>query len=260
MKLNNRCCLCIMVQNERANIKNIQNNVLNSAVYLIVDGGSQDGTTEALTELDIEFLVNPFNGFAAQRSFLQKIAKQRYCGVVTHLIFVDADETLDEDNIAEINGAVESDVDGLAFGFRFIYCGSELIYAYQHPVVQRLFRLESFKGVDQGAREYLSGGIPIKALHPITHNDRKSGTVHELIKIRANAVREAEWERYIHNPTILRRAWLFLPPIFRSIIYFLFRYIIKLGMIDGRAGLKYLTLNILIYRLLIDYEILTTKK
>lgn len=256
ISLSKKCCLCIMMQNELANLSLIVSNIKSSSVYLLVDGGSKDGSVEALSNMGITVMSNKFKGFADQRSFLQRQAKEQFN--VTHLLFIDADEVLSTQNISEINEAVELNSSGLAFGFRFIYCGAELKYAYRHPVVQRLFKVDGFQGIDQGAREYFVVNAINKACYPILHNDQKSGTLQELEKIKLNAIREADWERKASNAKLLRKIWLSLPLVMRSFVYFLYLYTVKLGFLDGRAGLKYLTLNVLVYRLLIDYELSTS--
>ncbi|PJA43410.1 MAG: hypothetical protein CO175_08210 [Verrucomicrobia bacterium CG_4_9_14_3_um_filter_43_20] len=242
-----------MMQNELANLELIVNNIQHSSAYLLVDGGSKDGSVDALSNRGITVISNPFRGFSDQRSFLQIQAKERFN--VTHLLFIDADELLSSQNIFEINEAVEKNTSGLAFAFKFIYCGVELKHAYRHPVVQRLFRVDEFQGADQGAREYFVATAVSKAHYPVLHNDRKSGSLQELEKIRLNAIREAEWERNARKTNIFRKVWLKSPLVMRSFGYFLYLYIARLGFLDGRAGLKYLTLNVLIYRLLIDYEL-----
>ncbi|HBE90101.1 MAG TPA: hypothetical protein DDW41_02730 [Candidatus Andersenbacteria bacterium] len=242
-----------MMQNELANLEFIVNNIQKSSAYLLVDGGSKDGSVDALSNRGIAVISNQFRGFADQRSFLQLQAKERFN--VTHLLFIDADELLSPQNIFEINEAIEENANGLSFSFKFIYCGVELKYAYRHPVVQRLFKVDEFHGVDQGAREYFVATTVCKARSPVLHNDRKSGSLQELEKIRSNAIREADWEQKATKTNIFRKVWIKSPLVMRSFGYFLYLYIVRLGFLDGRAGLKYLTLNVLIYRLLIDYEL-----
>lgn len=241
-----------MVQNEVANITTITKNVRNSETYIIVDGGSSDGTDIELRNIGVKVVNNRFEGFASQRNFLKNEARR--LSKVDYILYLDADEHLSRENIEEINRTIENNGNGLLFPFEFIYNKRRLKYSYGHPAVQRLFKLEDFSGEDQGAREYFSVTTNTIANAAIVHEDLKAGTSDELVKIRNNAVRESKWEESAKAKTLMRSIWIAAPPVLRSAAYFAYRYVLRGGFLDGRAGLNYLVLNVLIYRLLIDYE------
>jgi len=49
--------------------------------------------------------------------------------------------------------------------------------------------------------------------------------------------------------------WYFLPLYWRSVAYFLYRYILRLGFLDGRQGFLYHFTQALVYRLMVDARI-----
>lgn len=51
-----------------------------------------------------------------------------------------------------------------------------------------------------------------------------------------------------------------MPPLIRPFIYYFYRYIIRLGFLDGKAGLVYHYLQGLWYPLLIDIKYLELKR
>ena len=59
---------------------------------------------------------------------------------------------------------------------------------------------------------------------------------------------------------IRRNLWERLPLLVRPWIYFLFRYVLLRGFLDGRAGLVYHTLQGLWYPLLIDAKYLEARR
>jgi len=50
-----------------------------------------------------------------------------------------------------------------------------------------------------------------------------------------------------------------LPPLIRPFIYYLYRYFLRLGFLDGKVGFIYHTLHGLFYRLLIDVKFIEMK-
>ncbi len=53
----------------------------------------------------------------------------------------------------------------------------------------------------------------------------------------------------------LKQRWLVLPLFLRPVLYFLYRYFFRLGILDGRAGLRYHVLHALWFRWLVDANI-----
>lgn len=55
--------------------------------------------------------------------------------------------------------------------------------------------------------------------------------------------------------TWLRQMWLKMPLFFRPLIYFIYRYILALGFLDGRGGFLYHFLQGFVLRVMIDWKI-----
>jgi hypothetical protein len=52
------------------------------------------------------------------------------------------------------------------------------------------------------------------------------------------------------------RVYARIPPTVRAILYFLYRYVARLGLLDGRAGLAFCVMQALWYRMLVDLKML----
>ena len=66
---------------------------------------------------------------------------------------------------------------------------------------------------------------------------------------------QAERKRWIRE-----RVWNpLLPPLVRPFLYYFYRYVIRLGFLDGKAGFVYHLIHGLFYRLLIDVKYLELK-
>ncbi len=58
----------------------------------------------------------------------------------------------------------------------------------------------------------------------------------------------------------LRDRWLWMPLFVRPVIYFLYRYVLALGFLDGRAGFLYAALQGFWLRLIVDWKTVELRK
>jgi len=72
--------------------------------------------------------------------------------------------------------------------------------------------------------------------------------IDEATDLRARA--QSQWKRFLRN-RVFARAPLYL----RSVLYFIYRYVFRLGFLDGRSGFLFHTFQGLWYFLLIDSKI-----
>ena len=63
-----------------------------------------------------------------------------------------------------------------------------------------------------------------------------------------------------HQQFIKRRLYYKLPPFLRPILYFMFRYVVQGGFLDGYSGLNYAYRQALWYRFLVDIRILSLQR
>ena len=71
----------------------------------------------------------------------------------------------------------------------------------------------------------------------------------KLAKLFGTQVERKRWVR--------EKIWnRLLPPLIRPFLYYFYRYFLRLGFLDGKAGFVYHTMHALFYRLLIDIKFL----
>ena len=72
--------------------------------------------------------------------------------------------------------------------------------------------------------------------------------IDEAMEVRAHA--QSQWKRFLRN-----RVFAQAPLYLRSVLYFLYRYVLRLGFLDGKSGFLFHTFQGLWYFLLIDSKI-----
>jgi len=95
----------------------------------------------------------------------------------------------------------------------------------------------------------------LKKIKGIIFDHNKNGLESYILKHLWYAKREAESWKYQHTANSAASMYYRFPSFIRAVLYFLYRYFIRLGFLDGRAGLLFHTIQGLMYRLLVDVYI-----
>lgn len=260
----------VLTQNEEANIAVALASVSNCFDQVVVtDSFSVDKTYEICkTFAGVEIYQHKFENWADQRNWMLN-----NCEIRNDVIFfLDADEYITPDFVDELLKIITSGVrfSSISLSPSYIFLNRRLRYAYGHPKVRRIFKKSGLKYYCDGARDHaIAIGSVLEMKEPFIHHDRKPISTW-IAKHNVNAGREAAF--YCsgtggHNsssiPSDLRiRAWIRkniwnrLPLLVRPFLYFIYRYIIKLGFLDGKAGLIYCYLHAFWYQSLIDIMII----
>jgi hypothetical protein len=203
---------------------------------VVVDSGSTDQTCEILRRYPrVRVFQRPFTTFADQWMF-----GLYETGIRTDWVLaLDADYLLSEALVDELDGlAPGAETDG--YRASFIYCvnGVPLRGAAYPPVTVLLRRARSRVEQDGHAHRARVPGVVIPLAAPIFHDDRKSlahwlGSqsryMHiEAEKLRATPAASLSW------PDRLRRLLVIAP-----LAMFVYCYLVRGGILDGRAGLFY---------------------
>lgn len=266
----------IMAQNEEENIAHAVGSVIEHFdQVIVVDSFSEDRTAEICKGYDnLEFYEHEFEGWAEQRNWMLANCAIRH-GIV---FFLDADECVDEDfrrELAEIVSGSSMPA-SLSVNIRYIFLGRVLRYAYRHRPVQRIFRRDGLIFSGEGAREYAHSDGENRLMNSrLTHHDRKP-IADWIAKHNRNSDREAAFfmkamaqvkEQQLSpgggvllsvraRLWIRQRLWNSLPLFYRSILYFLYRYVLLGGFLEGRPGAIYCFLHSMWYMSLVDIKIL----
>jgi glycosyltransferase involved in cell wall biosynthesis len=242
----------------------------------VVDSGSTDRTVAIAREAGAVVVAHAFEHYGAQRNW-----------AIDHLpveapwtLHVDADERITPELRSSITAALASDesraasVAGFLVSRRTMFMGRWIRHGGHYPAWHlRLMRTGAGRCEDRlydqhffvsGAVQKLQGDL-IDTLTP----DVATFTARHL---RWAALEAAEHDtppeaagrirgRLATDNAIEQRRWLRdwyarLPLFVRPTVYFLYRYFVRLGFLDGRAGLVFHVLQGFWFRFLVDTLIL----
>jgi len=242
----------------------------------VVDSGSTDGTLAIAREAGATVFQHPFEHYGAQRNW----AIDNLPIAAPWTLHVDADERITPELCESITAALArgsaslGQIDGFLVSRRTMFMGRWIQHGGHYPAWHlRLVRTGAARCEDRlydqhfyvaGAVQKLQGDL-IDTLTP----DLATFTARHL---RWAALEAAEQEapadavgrirgKLATDNAIERRRWLRdwyarLPLFVRPTAYFLYRYIVRLGFLDGRAGLVFHVLQGFWFRFLVDALIL----
>lgn len=265
----------VLTLNEEANLGPCLESVIAWAGELIVvDSGSTDGTLTIARRYTERIVTHPFENYAAQRNWAQTNLDLAHVWVF-HL---DADERVTPELAASLQHFFASGADqrfvGAMASRRTIFMGRAIRHGGHYPVYHlRLFRHDRGRCEDRlydqhflvdGPTTRLSGDL----IDVITsdlgvwtqrHNRWATLEAQEYLTAADQTGRRIVQGQLTGNP-IERRRWLRglygrAPLFMRAFGYFLLRYIVRLGFLDGTEGLIFHFLQGCWYRFLVDAKI-----
>jgi glycosyltransferase involved in cell wall biosynthesis len=244
---------------------------------IIVDSFSTDRTVEISRCLGAEVVQRRFKHQADQFQWALDNCDIRSDWVLR----LDADEYLEELLIDEIRDRLPrlaSNVSGVNVNRKFVFMGRWIKWGGYYPtILTRLWRtgsgrieqrwMDEHVVLEEGAAVHFKRGTLIdENLSGVDawmtkHNRYATRQMVDFInreydlfsvetEVDFSANHQARLKRFMRNE-IFGRAPLYL----RSILYFLYRYVMRLGFLDGKHGLVFHTLHGLCYFLLIDAKI-----
>ncbi|MCF7779647.1 glycosyltransferase [Sulfitobacter sp. M220] len=270
----------ILTKNEGRHIERALESVAQVASNCyVVDSGSTDGTVEIAQSKGAIVLHNPWVNYASQFNWaLAQLPKD------TDWVFrLDADEVITLELEEEIRGklpVVPPHICGIFVSRRIHFLGCPIRWGGVFPVqVLRIFRhgyahcenrWMDEHIVSQGGSIKISGEIIDDNHNSLTwwtdkHNSYASREVVDILNQEYNFTpietiaslrggQQASIKRWIKEKVYSR-----LPCGFRALMYFLYRYIFRLGFLDGRAGTDFHFLQGFWYRYLVDAKLREVK-
>lgn len=267
----------ILTYNEELHIARCIENIskLGSRV-VIVDSFSSDKTVEIAKQFGAEVYQNPFISQAKQFEWAMD-----NCAVNTDWVFrIDADETIDEEmreNIVKAINCVEPGCNGFILNRKHIFLGKWIKHGGRYPLpMLRIFR-RGFGHVEQrwmdehivlnsGYSKELSGGFEDNNLNAVSWfiDKHNKYATREMIDIQLtklgirtdDAVSESTGASIKFKRFLKSGVYNKLPYFVRPTCYFLFRYFIQLGFLDGARGFAYHFMQGFWYRCLVDLKCL----
>lgn len=237
----------------------------------VVDSFSTDHTLQIVAARGAQIVQHPFVHYGDQRNWAIDHLPLKY-GWQLHL---DADEYLSPELIAEIQALTADGCESVS-GFyvprltRFL--GREIRHGGHYPTWHlRLFRNGTGRCESRRYDQHFILNGTARRLHaPMIDDNRMS--LREWTE-RHNRWSDAEVAEVLH-PTKdgviagklrggspmqrkrgLRAIFLRVPPFTRSFLFFVYRYVLRLGFLDGKPGLIYNVLQTFWYRFLIDAKL-----
>jgi glycosyltransferase involved in cell wall biosynthesis len=262
----------ILTRNEEVNLPSALRSVVGWAHEAVVlDSMSTDATESVARAGGARFLTREFDNYSAQRNF----ALREVPIATDWVLFLDADEWLPDALKAEIAEVVNSapNEDGFLVKYRLIWLGHWVRHGYYPTWLLRLVRRSAARCESREVNEHIVvEGAVGRLRHDFIHEDRKplsewiakhntyaGREARLLLEAEQQAGRleasltgtQAERKRWVRA-----RVWNRLPPLLRPLLYFFYRYFLRGGFLDGRAGLVFHFLQGLWYPFLIDAKYL----
>ncbi len=230
--------ILIITLNEEVHMEALLKDLDFADEVVVIDSFSTDKTKEISTSFaNVRFIENKFENYTSQRNFAIEQAEGEW------ILFLDADERLTAELKQEIIDTIEKngDINAYLFFRKFMYKNKALHFSgWQTDKIFRLFRKDKARyTLKRLVHEKLDvegriGYFENKLVH-YSYSDFESykGKMIAYGKLKAK-------EKYLigFKPTLIHK---FGHPIYN----FLYQYLIRLGILDGRKGIIICYLNAL---------------
>jgi len=241
---------------------------------IVVDSGSTDRTLEVAAECGARVVPHPFESHARQWAW----ALQNLDLHTDWVLALDADQRATHALVQEIGQLLADpprDVAGCFVVRRQVFRGRWIKHGGYYPKrLLKLFRRDAV-WVDEGElvdHHFRVRGRSVNLAGEIVEENLNENAIATWIaKHNRYAVLQAREEfertggssalraRFFGSPDerVLwqKRLWGRLPLFVRPCLYFLYRYVVRLGFLDGRQGFVFHVLQGFWYRLLVDINL-----
>ena len=273
--------LFVLTYNEELNLEFCLKSVAGVAQDIfIVDSFSTDGTLEIARHYGAKVVQRPFKNLADQVNW----GLENLPFATPWVLRLDADEYLTpelRDELQTVLPTLPSDINGLYVKRRFYFLDRWIKHGGYYPTwLLRVFRNGMIRCEPRWMDEHmvLTAGESRRLAHDIVDHNRK-GLMFWSERQLKYAPREARdlldppsedegghltprfWgsqesrKRWCKN-----RLYLRFPLFGRALAYFLYRYVVRLGFLDGVPGLIFHFLQAFWYRFLVDALVLEVRK
>ncbi len=281
----------ILTKNEEKNLRKCVESFRDIAKrFVIVDSYSTDGTEALCHELDAElrkigsqldFYQNKWISYADQLNW----GLQNTNITTEWSMRFDSDEELMEDLAAEVEEklpTIKEPVNGIILRRRVYFMGRWIKHGGRYPeLLLRIFRTGKATCEQKLMDEHmiLSEGTTVTFQHDLIDNNQKDldwwtskhnwysnrevldhqltleNQMDTALEDEGTSSGQAKMKRVVKNSGYYR-----LPKFWRAHIYFIYRYYIRLGFLDGPEGKVFHFLQAYWYRFLVDAKLLECEK
>jgi glycosyltransferase involved in cell wall biosynthesis len=265
--------ILILTLNEEANIAECVDSCGWSDDIVVFDSMSEDRTLEIANAKGARVFQRRFDNYAAQRNAALSTVPYKYPWV----LMVDADERVPPELAAEIEATVAGAEDGQAL-FRMrrkdFFLGKWLRRSSGYPSwFGRLVRLGRVRVDREVNEEYIADGRIGHLEEHLHHYPFNKGIAYWFERHNRYSTMEAITKMNMHNQRIVARELFSKDPIdrrrmlkqflhrlpHRPLIVFLYLYVVRLGFLDGRAGLHFSRMKAA-YEMMIDLKVIEARR
>jgi len=271
----------ILTFNEAQHIARAIGSVRDIARHIVVvDSGSTDATCKIAGDLGAKILRNPWTNHATQFNW----ALDQLDDDTNWVLRLDADEIVMPELAAEIGkslATLNDDIEGVLVSRRMTFLGRPIRYGGLFPIrVLRLFRHGKGRCENRWMDEHIKvegntaefhGEIVDDNLSSLSwwtekHNSYASREVVDILNLEHGFMPHETVASLTGGQQAGVKRWLKervygrLPGGLRAFAYFFYRYILRLGFLDGREGRAFHILQGFWYRFLVDAKLFEVRK
>lgn len=272
--MKNSLSIIILTYNEEKNITKCLRSleILDANIY-VVDSFSTDETENIVKSYGGYFIQNKFETHVKQWKFALALSEVK----TEWILGLDADQELTSELAEEIKDTLESHPkeNGFYLNRRNYFLNQWIKHGGYYPrYLLKLFRRE-YVYLDENEMMdhhfYVKGGTK-KLQYDLIENNLNEDLTFWVTKHNKYATLQAQEEfnklelskgelfgKQDERRLYLKNRWNNLPLFLRPLIYFIYRYFIQLGFLDGTKGLIFHFLQAFWYRFLIDAKIYEMK-
>jgi glycosyltransferase involved in cell wall biosynthesis len=273
--------IVVLTHNEELNLRACLESVqgLGSSL-LVVDSGSTDRTVEIAADCGADVVVHPFESHTLQWAWaLKQIGPN-----VDWVLGLDADQRLTpelRDELHDLFAASEHRLqayDGFYVRRRQIFRGRWIRHGGYYPkYLLKLFRVDKVRLDDRDLMDhhfYVAGKCG-QLHHDLVEDNRNEAAIsfwlskhirYADLHAREEIARRCDGDRaWLIRPSLFgspdqrviwcKRLWYRMPLYARPFLYFLYRYFVLGGILDGKQGFIFHFLQSFWYRLLVDIRL-----
>jgi len=258
----------ILTYNEENNIKDCIESVFGWVEKIfVVDSYSSDKTVDIAKKFKVELVCHEFDNYSEQRNW----ALENLPIKTDWVFYLDADHRvapeLKKELIGKFSTGADENFNGFIMSRKTIFMGKWIKHGGHYPTYHApLFRKNKgyceHKPYDQhfivdGKIQILKSDIIdiiSDSLARFTERHNKWSTLEAESQLK-NKGDEKEFKDKRRRRRFLRNLYFKAPLFFRACAYFTYRYIFRLGFLDGKEGLIFHFLQGFWYRFLVDAKI-----
>jgi len=241
----------------------------------VVDSGSTDSTREISARYPARVFDHPFETHSKQWEW----ALRNLPLASDWILALDADQCVTPELAREIQSLPASDLDGVDGVFlkrRQVFRNKWIRHGGYYPkYLLKLFRRGSVRTdpSDLVDHHFYVAGKTIQLRHDLVEANKKEDDIAFWIEkhnryarlLAIEQIQRAANGGYAVTPSFfgnpderslfLKKVWARLPLYVRPFLYFMYRYVIRLGFLDGKEGAIFHFLQAFWFRLLVDINV-----